>query len=35
MRKSKEIFEIPVKKWGNSYGKRGKKTELCVECNAF
>ena len=28
MRKSKEIFEIPVKKWGNSYGKRGKKTAI-------
>ena len=28
MRKSKEIFEIPVKKWGNSYDKRGKKTAI-------
>ena len=24
----KEIFEIPVKKWGNSYDKRGKKTAI-------
>ena len=28
MRKSKEIFEIPVKKWGNSYDKRGKKNAI-------